>query len=438
MFMDNRWLMPLRRFAAERRGAFAVSLALTSFFLLGMAALGLEGSRYITEQARLSDAMEQAALALTAEDNGEGEERNYTLATDWLRAYMNHAEKIEKPTIKVLRGESNAGHRLAWVEYRLSSRTQQNSWFSSSFFPSFNKQVNVGDNGAARKYRSNIDVAFVVDFSGSMRQSIDGEIGDKARPWKVDVAKDIVVQLSQQLASYNIDNKVAFIPFGWGTRKRNVCAPQFVLRAPIPATLFSVNEPAEIEKLYDYIDYDATIAAIPRQVNDIRIHTDNVDDLLCLVYRSPDEGERFTPAKTVELTANPESLKSAITGMAASDRTLVSSGILEGAQVLNKGTAARKVLVIISDGQDFPMKDDIGITQRLLDAGLCEKVRRVLTTPYSVGKIAFIALKYNPTSDWEKCVGSVNFYTAQNFNEFEKAMNRAVFEEVGHNTLKDK
>ncbi|QKJ88636.1 protein TadG [Paramixta manurensis] len=439
MFMHQPWLALVRRFLADSRGAFAISLALLGAFLLSMAALGLEGSRYVMEQARLSDAMEQAALALTAEDNGEGAERNYALSSDWLAAYMNHAEKVERPVIRVLHGVANSAHHLAWVEYRLSSHVLQSSWFSSAFFPSFNKQVNVGNNGAARKFRSNIDVAFVVDFSGSMRQSIDKEIGNKSKPWKMDVAKQITVKLARQLAEYDIDNKVAFIPFGWGTRKGNVCAPQFVLNAPIPPELFSKNDAGTIAKLYDYIDYPATINAIPHQVNDIRININQVDELLCLSFHSPEsieEGLTMTQAETIPLTADPEQLNKAIINMSASDRTLVSSGMLEGTQVLAKGSASRKVLVIVSDGQDWPMQNE-GITQRLLDNGLCEKIRSVLTTPHAVGKIAFIALKYNPTSDWEKCVGSNNFYTAQNFQEFEDAMTRAVYEEVGHNTLKD-
>jgi len=438
MVMHQKWLSAIRRFVRDQRGAYAISLALMGGFLLSMVALGFEGSRYITERARLSDAMEQAALALTAEDNGEGAMRNYTLSTDWLRAYMNHAEHIDKPVIKVLHGTTNIKNALSYVEYRLSSRVLQKSWFSSTFFPSFDKQVNVGNNGAARKYRSNIDVAFVVDFSGSMRQSIDKEIGDKSKPWKVDVAKEIVVKLARQLAAYNIDNKVAFVPFGWGTRKENICTPQFVVHTPTPQKLFDNNNIQNIASLYDYIDYEATIAAIPNQVYDIRYPISDVAELLCLVFHGDnDEEGNISEAKTVELTADPEKLNNAIINMAASDRTLVSSGMLEGTQILAKGSASRKVLVLVSDGEDYPIKGDVGITERLVDAGLCERIRSVLTTEKSVGKIAFIALKYNPTSDWERCVGKNNFYTAENFLEFEDAMNRAVYEEVGHNTLKE-
>lgn len=441
MSLYRKLLIHLRNFTRDRRGAFAVSFVMFGAFLLGFAALGLEGSRYVTERARLSDAMEQAALALTAEDNGDdtesGKTRNDILAVSWLSAYMHHANSVDKPVIRVLQGSVNTNHKLAYVEYRLSSRVQQNSWFSSSLFPSFNKQVKVGDNGAARKFRSNIDVAFVVDFSGSMLHSIENEFGNKDRPWKLDVAKEIVINLSQQLASYNIDNKVAFVPFGWGTRRGDFCTPQFVL---MNGKIDSMGD-FTAEKLYYNVDYAETIRRIPQRISDINIPIDKANNLFCLRYDTPEDsmlpGEIGISPETVELTRNPKILEGKIRNMIASDATLVSSGILDGVQVLSKGNASRKVLVIVSDGEDQPRFDN-GVTDELLKHGLCDKIREVLTTDYSVGKIAFIALKYEKaTSDWERCVGSNNFYTAHNLFEFEHAMNRAVFEEVGHNTTKD-
>lgn len=444
MSLKQKWMRSLRRFVTERRGAFAISFAMMGAFFLAFAALGLEGSRYITERARLSDAMEQASLALTAEDNGvataKDRARNSQLASDWLTAWMDHARSIGAPEIERFEGSIPNSYPLFYVEYRLNSHALQNSWFSSSFFPSFKKQVNVGGNGAARKFRSNIDVAFVIDFSGSMRRSIDPENTNGEHPWKLDVAKDIVVDISQQLAAYKIDNQVAFIPFGWGTRRGNYCSPQFVLREPLPESMF--GEAKSLATLYDYIDYEATIKSIPNQVNDIVIPISEASNYLCLKFNEmTDYDPEAVPAETVELTSDPQDIKDKITHMLSGDWTLVSSGILEGVQKLVPGKASRKILVIVSDGEDNPILDRngvrYGITEKLVQQGLCEKIREVLTTPQSVGKIAFIALQYAPTSDWKKCVGADNFYTASNYDEFKDAMNRAVFEEVGHNTLKN-
>ena len=68
---------------------------------------------------------------------------------------------------------------------------------------------------------------------------------------------------------------------------------------------------------------------------------------------------------------------------------------------------------------------------------MCDKIRQVLSTNESVGKISFIGIAYSPTVDWKSCVGDKNFYLPQTISELEDDLRRAVFEEVGHNILKD-
>jgi len=417
-------LAVLRRFFRDQHGAFAISFVILSSFLLGMAAFGLEGSRYIDERARLSDAMEQAALALTAEDNGAGAERNYSLSSDWFRAYMRHDINVYRPVVKVLNGQSSSAHALSYVEYRVSGKTLQDSWFSSSLYPSFDKQVTIGDNGAARKYRSNMDVVFVTDFSGSMNFDFNGgTITLPGQSTKLDALKRIVLQLAGELFTYDIDNKIGFTPFAWGTKSGGYCTPQFVSRGPVPPTLLSDVE--NIGALEQYIDTRATVNAIPRPVSDMRFPMESVSDQLCL---------KKAHTQIVPLTSRYSEI-SQIRNMTADGGTLVSSGLLLGVQELAKGRASRKVLVIVSDGTDDPTHNRI--TQNLLNAGMCDKIRSVISTRESVGKIAFVGVAYRPTVDWISCVGRNNFYLPDNISRLEDDMRRAVFEEVGHNTLKD-
>lgn len=47
MSLSQTVLRPWVRFCTDRRGAFAISFVMMSGFLLGMAAFGVEGSRYI-------------------------------------------------------------------------------------------------------------------------------------------------------------------------------------------------------------------------------------------------------------------------------------------------------------------------------------------------------------------------------------------------------
>ncbi|HDX4051652.1 TPA: pilus assembly protein [Enterobacter soli] len=415
MSLSQKVLRPWGRFCTDRQGAFAVSFVMMSGFLLGMSAFGLEGSRYITERARLSDSMEQAALALTAEDNGDGAQRNYTLSSDYFSAYMRHDTSVAQPSVKVLHGVSPTNANLTYVEYRVSGHTEQDSWFSSSLFPSFGKEVSIGDNGAARKYRSNMDVIFVTDFSGSMNESFGGST-------KLAELKRIVLELSGELFSYNIDNKVGFIPFGWGGKEGDSCDFAFVTNSQMPPGILARGDYKRFER---FVDINGTIDAIPNAVHDIQIPLSSVDGNTCL---------STSDSHKVPLTSNPAEI-GAINSMTANGGTLVSSGVLLGVPYLASGTASRKVMVIVSDGTDDP--SSVKLTPNLINAGMCDKIREVISTDESVGKISFIGINYNPTFDWKRCVGDKNFFLPQNIKELEDDLRRAVFEEVGHNIIKD-
>ncbi|GLR07775.1 TadE/TadG family type IV pilus assembly protein [Mixta theicola] len=410
----KKLIAALKRFGADRRGAFAISFVMLSTLLMSLAAFGLEGSRYITERARLSDAMEQAALALTAEDNGAGAARNYTLASDYFRAWMRNEKRVITPKITVNSGVVANNSLLTYVEYRVSGHTVHDSWFSSSLFPSFDKEVAIGENGAARKLRSNMDVMFVVDFSGSMNFQLGYQT-------KLVELKRIVLKLSEELFAYNIGNKVGFVPFGWGSKSGNMCDFPFVANRPVPVNL--LTQPARVFE--QYVDIAATIAAIPKKINQFAIPLSYVKKDYCL---------RESYSWAVPLTSSMAQIRQ-IQGMTADGGTLVSSGVLLGVPYLTAGTAPRKIMIIISDGIDDPA--GISITPRLIEAGMCDKIRDVLSTKEAVGKISFIGINYAPTYNWRRCVGEKNFYLPRNIYELERDLQRAVFEEVGHNVVKD-
>ncbi|WP_240614125.1 vWA domain-containing protein [Mixta theicola] len=288
------------------------------------------------------------------------------------------------------------------------------SWFSSSLFPSFDKEVAIGENGAARKLRSNMDVMFVVDFSGSMNFQLGYQT-------KLVELKRIVLKLSEELFAYNIGNKVGFVPFGWGSKSGNMCDFPFVANRPVPVNL--LTQPARVFE--QYVDIAATIAAIPKKINQFAIPLSYVKKDYCL---------RESYSWAVPLTSSMAQIRQ-IQGMTADGGTLVSSGVLLGVPYLTAGTAPRKIMIIISDGIDDPA--GISITPRLIEAGMCDKIRDVLSTKEAVGKISFIGINYAPTYNWRRCVGEKNFYLPRNIYELERDLQRAVFEEVGHNVVKD-
>lgn len=422
-WLTARLVANIRRFSQEQKGAVAIMFVILGSFLLGMAAFGFEGARYVMEKARLSDAMEQAALALSAEDNGNRTiaaiNRNNFLASEYFRRYMRNEKSVSRPVINVSDVVS-VNENVQYVEYRVSAQTSHTSWFSSSFFPSFKPTVSVGDNGAARKYRSNIDVVFATDFSNSMNERLSGGSS------RIQELKRIVLKLSTELYSYNQGNKVGFVPFDWGMHRGGNCRIALSTRTKVTALSTDI-----IKDLHNNIDYEKTINSIPNESDsEINVPLSQVSyqpygsDWACL-KASPMSLE-------TDLTANYNELLS-INAMPAGGNTFVSSGILRAAQLLGKSTAAKRVLVIVSDGQDTV--NEI-ITPALIERGMCEKIKQVMSTRYSVGKIAFVGIGYTPTVDWKLCVGDNNFYISTNVDELEDDLRRAVFEEVGHNTLK--
>lgn len=427
MSLHPKMLTLLKRFCHDRRGAFAISFVIISVFLLSLVSLGLEGARYIGENARLSDATEQAALALSAEDNGPNAPRNYTLSSDYIKAYMRHKSQVYRPTIRVAGGTSDNTQGLTYVEYRISVQTQQTSWFSASFFPSFSEQVVIGDNAAARKYRSHMDVIFVADFSRSMEWNFSGPFSGS----KIDELKRMIVQLSKELFQYNIENKVGFVPFGFGTKDQSgqYCNPQFVSNtgSPLPSGFLNTwASQQDYMKIDAFIDYKATVDRIPFETRDFYFPYSAISNIhICL---------KGSNATIVPLTSQLGEIMK-INNMYPYGGTLVSSGLLKGVQELAKGKAPRKVLVIISDGTDDPA--NLGTTPKLFQYGLCNKIREVLTTSQAVGKIAFIGIGYKPTFNWKACVGNNNYYESNTVSQFRDAMKRSVFEEVGHNALKN-
>ena len=165
----------LRAFAPDQRGAFLIFFTITLPLLLGFVVLSVEGSRYVYDKARMSDALEQAAQALTvAAHMPPGDGANIKLVKAYIRANApdqgNSTDASAYITDVV---PTREGKPAVW---RVSGKIQRESWFpfqglTASFLP----LVSVGNHGAAQNLSPSPrrdpmpeDIAFVLDLSGSM------------------------------------------------------------------------------------------------------------------------------------------------------------------------------------------------------------------------------------------------------------------------------
>ncbi|WP_033137013.1 TadE/TadG family type IV pilus assembly protein, partial [Aeromonas finlandensis] len=170
-----------RSFSKDTSGAIAIIFVFLIPLFFMLIALGIEGPRYMTEKARLSDVLEQASLALTAEDNnntvedqGQADARNQQLVASYIDNLMpRRAEGKPANVIDIsYEGFKNItpGGAPSYIQYRAIAQSPHISWFDTSLLPAFDKEISVGERGAARKYSGGVDVMFVLDFSKSMEE----------------------------------------------------------------------------------------------------------------------------------------------------------------------------------------------------------------------------------------------------------------------------
>ncbi|MCG3764265.1 pilus assembly protein [Vibrio cincinnatiensis] len=200
-------------------------------FLFGVFFLGTEGARAIQDKARLSEALEVAALVVATEgsiDKDKQEDR----AKAYIQYYFPQSE-IKSVTVEKTDcapgscGVSSDG--IPFLEYRVYAKIRQTKWFRS-----FDKNIsyyNVSDENKARTYQSDgFDITFAVNMSTTMLEQsgdcshpldcpdyLKGQTtADKTRLVK---AKKIIHKITQALEEYNKTSSrpatVAFTGFTW-------------------------------------------------------------------------------------------------------------------------------------------------------------------------------------------------------------------------------
>lgn len=465
MNMNNYCLIFLR----EQRGAFAIIFACMLPVMLGLLAFVIESSRFIHDKARLSDTLEQAALALTVEDNSSNKVSKNQVV-NWIKAWMPDVsiktKNIELSRIVETPPSQNTAPVILW---RVAAQTQHTPWFSSDFFPSFDAVISLGSNAGAQKnapvpvkVTPDTDVMFVVDFSSSMRQLF----GDHS---KVAELKRILLQVTQSLYVSNSRNRVGFVPFNTGVKSLDgrYCTIQWhsdtriddlsrlgLSRMDYPPGYYDFGNGIQyypggyttaydsgddnVEKIKELINKEVNISHTLATITDpidshhtVAIPMAQVGDNFCSSYSPP-----TSQARTIPLTSDIEQIK-VINAMLPEGNTLITSGVLAGVKLLYQNSSAekKKLLVMISDGDDNQFTDK---TRELIKQGLCKAI-----TEKGI-KMAFIRIKDRhaggqQATDWKNCVGTENFYLPDTVHKLEKALQESVLyrpgdpEETGRN-----
>lgn len=180
----------------KQQGVAAVWMGLLLVPIMGVTFWAVEGTRYVQETSRLRDSAEAAAIAVTIEDQPD---LARGLASQYVENYVRDIKSANLSTQRFHQAEDEGAGVLEYIQYTVNAKTTHDSWFASRFIPSFDEQQVLAGRSLARKYSTylgdnNIDLAFVLDFSGSMalRWGVDNTK-------KIDDLKTAVDQISRKL-----------------------------------------------------------------------------------------------------------------------------------------------------------------------------------------------------------------------------------------------
>ena len=415
---------------SNQRGHAAILAAIIIPSLFGVFVLATDGAYSLQQKARLDDAHETAALALSAR-NSKDSDLNKETAKKYIAAYMGSEEPITNLKVKrfpcekikecragLKRGESR------FVRYEVSS-----SYNSKTFFPNsdlVDETISVSSSATSEKYEGDaIDLMYVADFSGSMNAPIKGS---RDRRQKVVLLKEIIKEVNLKIHDVNRsrDNryrsKIGIVPFH----------PLTMSKPSDSAKHCQLNQLVRRSKKHKWnhlwsrqIDYSKTLESIFTEK----------DSSHC-VTRS--DGARN---KEIKLTERIKNANNVIAGYRAVSGTGSFQGIIRAAQLLKEGKNPRRLIVVLSDGKDsrFVNYDSKLVHERLVKMGYCNRIRNELSQGKSnngkpiKAKIAVIGFGYK-TSDNPAlidCAGRANVYEAHNKEEIKAQLLNLITEEIG-------
>ncbi|OAN13657.1 hypothetical protein A3K86_13865 [Photobacterium jeanii] len=210
----------------QQKGAAAIYFVFVAVGILGLGALGVEGSRYITEKAHLGDTMEATAIAVAESDDLRDDahfdqQQAKKIASAWVDYLMpdNKKKEFVVSREKEVFEKEVSGQKVTRTihHYKLASTTTHDSWMAMSGVPSFEKQQKIFNKATAARVRTDfepVDVVFVSDFSGSMASY--NRIGNLK--YAISEVTKVIFEGTQELKKKHPGEKIndssfGFVPF---------------------------------------------------------------------------------------------------------------------------------------------------------------------------------------------------------------------------------
>jgi len=396
--------------------AMLFAMMIPAFF--GIFTLASDGARALQSKARLEDASEVAVLAIAAHNadnsgSSSGSAINKQIARDWIGLYMQDMQAISD--IKITKLECNdiaacmdglENGESRYFQYEIVAKTNHLSWFpGNDSTAGFGDSFDVAGAATARKFQSeSVDVMFVSDFSYSMNSTWSGGRNKKYVDL-INIIEDVTVELEKFNESTGIKpSRVGLTGFSFYTRAKNnsrCYQDQYVRNVNTTITQI-FDEKTSSCKSYRGNFYDLSLTENYAQFNQSL--------------------SRFKPV--------------------SNSGTASYQGIIRGAQMMNSVSEPRprRIIIILSDGEDSPQDNHDKKAKKLVAAGMCTKILSTLGAGLSYEgeltktKMAVVGFDYDLDSNkaLADCVGSNNVYKANNPEEILNKILELISEEIGH------
>ena len=209
-------------FIKNEQGTILLPFIIFLPLIIGLIFFSFELTHFLQKKAKLSDAIEQATLALTVENNNSIPSltqiaQNEAIVSSYAHAYLP-AEIFSTPTIDII---NNNGR----IEYAAEINMSYSAKFlTNNPVTNFSAMINATDRGSARKNiigapTEKIDVVFVADYSGSMNDPFMNN-NHEYRAIKIAALREIFNRLNNNILKNENIHTIGFIPFSWGTKQR--------------------------------------------------------------------------------------------------------------------------------------------------------------------------------------------------------------------------
>lgn len=429
----------MKPFSPKRSSGAAALLFLLIFpALFAVYVWGLEGARMMQTSARLTDATESAALAVSTVSNLDNTKCSQ-LTQLFVAQYFPESAAVTA-------GDSPCISSDNPNDLNISVSVAEQTWFPNAQIPNYGTQFSVSSSVKVRKTQEPVDVVLVASYSKTM---LENE--------KVTNMTTTMNYIADELKAFNDGHSqkstmgvVGFDRFTseLGTERYGILFPRErtvrlfshnLLCEEYGASNYlkerarlclnwngSINEVATLDA--GYVDAAGTVNNIFNEeiagvssggASFLSRLFEVIFEALSFIFeafgtRSPFQYwstslSSYSLYETLQLTQDIDGIKGVIgneyrfnvnpNGVYGASYT----GLIEGARVVNKGTNKRRLIILLTDG----MEASPNVAQSLVNAGLCTAIRNKNI------ELAIIGFDYDNGlgSAMSQCVGDSNKYS---------------------------